>query len=283
MNAHTEEQRVRRRPCARPDLCRGRRWGPHRLPGGAAPPAPASARRRPHPAATSLMPVDYRNLAGLDGESRVADGVPIAAYDRVVRIAGWAWILSTAILVSASGLWADRQGAILAILGLAGLFILVAHDLLPGPPRPGQVHRRGHRLDRLRDAHRAAHRRSPEPVLLRVRPDRPRCRAGRSSPRHCHAGRARRGELCRRDRGRPPAGWPRRRRDRGRRRQPARAGPARLRGDGGRERAAAVPRGGCAALYDRCSHGPREPGPPDRGGRARDRPGDAIRPRLLAS
>jgi diguanylate cyclase len=61
----------------------------------------------------------------------VADGVPIAAYDRVVRIAGWAWILSTGILVAASGLWTDRQGAILAILGIAGLFVLVAHDLLP--------------------------------------------------------------------------------------------------------------------------------------------------------
>ncbi len=88
---------------------------------------------RPRPAATSLMPIDYRNLAALDEEPGVADGVPIAVYDRVVRIAGWAWILSTAILVSASGLWADRQGAILAILGLAGLFVLVAHDLLPGP------------------------------------------------------------------------------------------------------------------------------------------------------
>ncbi len=88
---------------------------------------------RPRPAATSLMPIDYRNLAALDGDPGVADGVPIAVYDRVVRIAGWTWILSTTILVSASGLWADRQGAILAILGLAGLFILVAHDLLPGP------------------------------------------------------------------------------------------------------------------------------------------------------
>ena len=88
---------------------------------------------RPRPAAASLMPIDYRNLAALDGDPGVADGVPIAAYDRVVRIAGWAWILSTAILVSASGIWADRQGAILAILGLAGLFVLVAHDLLPGP------------------------------------------------------------------------------------------------------------------------------------------------------
>ena len=68
---------------------------------------------RPHPAASSLASIDYRALTSLDGDAGVADGVPIAAYDRVVRIAGWAWILST------------------AILGIAGLFVLVAHDLLP--------------------------------------------------------------------------------------------------------------------------------------------------------
>jgi len=86
---------------------------------------------RARPAVASLAPLHYRALTALDGDMRVADGVPIAAYDRVVRIAGWAWILSTGILVSASGLWTDRQGAILAILGIAGVFVLVAHDLLP--------------------------------------------------------------------------------------------------------------------------------------------------------
>jgi diguanylate cyclase (GGDEF)-like protein len=70
-------------------------------------------------------------LTSLDRDAGVADGVPIAAYDRVVRIAGWAWILSTAILVSTSGLWQDREGAVYAILGIAGLFVLVAHDMLP--------------------------------------------------------------------------------------------------------------------------------------------------------
>jgi diguanylate cyclase (GGDEF)-like protein len=87
---------------------------------------------RPGPAVASLAPIDHRTLAALGGDAGVADGVPIAAYDRVVRIAGWAWILSTGILVSASGLWTDRQGTIFAILGIAGLFVLVAHDLLPG-------------------------------------------------------------------------------------------------------------------------------------------------------
>lgn len=86
---------------------------------------------RPRPLVASLAPIDYRTLTSLDGDAGVADGVPIAAYDRVVRIAGWAWIISTGILVSSSGLWADRQSAIFAILGIAGLFVLVAHDLLP--------------------------------------------------------------------------------------------------------------------------------------------------------
>jgi diguanylate cyclase (GGDEF)-like protein len=86
---------------------------------------------RPRALIPSLTPIDYRSVTARDGEADDADGVPIAAYDRVVRIAGWAWILSTGALVSTSGLWTDRQGAILAILGIAGLFILVAHDLLP--------------------------------------------------------------------------------------------------------------------------------------------------------
>ena len=86
---------------------------------------------RPNPAAASLVSIDFRALTSLDRDAGVADGVPIAAYDRVVRIAGWAWILSTAILVSTSGLWQDREGAVYAILGIAGLFVLVAHDMLP--------------------------------------------------------------------------------------------------------------------------------------------------------
>src|SRR5487761_2298088 len=93
-------------------------------------------RRPSRPAArartvASLTPQDYRGLTALDGDESGPDGVPIAAYDRVVRIAGWTWILSTGLLVLTSGLWTDREGAILPILGIAGLFVLVAHDILP--------------------------------------------------------------------------------------------------------------------------------------------------------
>lgn len=86
---------------------------------------------RARPPLAPLTPQDYRALTALDGDPRSPDGVPIAAYDRVVRIVGWAWILSTGLLVLTSGLWTDREGAILAILGIAGLFVLIAHDLLP--------------------------------------------------------------------------------------------------------------------------------------------------------
>ena len=86
---------------------------------------------RPRRALGSLASVDLGVLTSLDLDARAADGVPVSAYDRVVRVAGWAWILSTAILVSTSRLWPDREGALFAVLGIAGLFVLVAHDMLP--------------------------------------------------------------------------------------------------------------------------------------------------------
>ena len=75
--------------------------------------------------------LDIRAVTATDPESVIAGGVPIAAYDRVVRIASWAFILSTAVVVATTALWPDRQAAILAILGIGGLFVLVAHDVVP--------------------------------------------------------------------------------------------------------------------------------------------------------
>lgn len=66
------------------------------------------------------------------GEGEVHDdGVPIAAYDRVVRIASWTFILLTSTLVAVTGLWPDTEAAILVLLACAGVFVLVVHDLLP--------------------------------------------------------------------------------------------------------------------------------------------------------
>ena len=52
-------------------------------------------------------------------------------YDRVVRIVSWIFLLATTVIVAVSGLWPENQAVILVILALAGLFVLVVHDLLP--------------------------------------------------------------------------------------------------------------------------------------------------------
>lgn len=63
-------------------------------------------------------------LVGRPGEDR-------AAYDRLVRIVSWAFLLATAVIVGASGLWPETMPSIFVLLGLAGAFILLVHDLLP--------------------------------------------------------------------------------------------------------------------------------------------------------
>ena len=60
-----------------------------------------------------------------------ADGVPAGAYDRVVRVVSWVFILATSTIVAVTGLWPDTRPAIFALLAGAGLFVLVVHDLLP--------------------------------------------------------------------------------------------------------------------------------------------------------
>ena len=59
------------------------------------------------------------------------DGVPSGAYDRVVRIVSWVFILATSTIVAITGLWRDTQPSIFALLALAGIFVLIVHDLLP--------------------------------------------------------------------------------------------------------------------------------------------------------
>ena len=57
--------------------------------------------------------------------------VPPGAYDRVVRVVSWVFILATSTIIAVTGLWRDTQPAIFTLLGAAGLFVLVVHDLLP--------------------------------------------------------------------------------------------------------------------------------------------------------
>jgi diguanylate cyclase len=75
--------------------------------------------------------LDLHAMAALDPSSVLGDGVPAAAYDRVVRVASWAYLLSTAVVVYATGLWPAAEDPLLLVLAIGGVFILVAHDLLP--------------------------------------------------------------------------------------------------------------------------------------------------------
>jgi diguanylate cyclase (GGDEF)-like protein len=59
------------------------------------------------------------------------DGVPATAFDRVVRVVSWAFILAVATIVAVSGQWPSTQTAIFVLLVLAGLFVLTVHDILP--------------------------------------------------------------------------------------------------------------------------------------------------------
>ncbi|HEY7971256.1 MAG TPA: GGDEF domain-containing protein [Candidatus Limnocylindrales bacterium] len=99
---------------------------------------PLLGRGRPHPAgATPIDPTDPRTaeMAAAFGADQVSLGEPTVvesgAYDRVVRIVSWVFILATSMIVALTGLWPETQTAILVLLASAGVFVLVVHDLLP--------------------------------------------------------------------------------------------------------------------------------------------------------
>jgi diguanylate cyclase (GGDEF)-like protein len=74
-------------------------------------------------------------LAALNSDPQIdlgdPGGVPPGAYDRVVRIVSWVFILATSTIVAVTGLWSESHPAIFALLAAAGVFVLVVHDLLP--------------------------------------------------------------------------------------------------------------------------------------------------------
>ena len=76
-------------------------------------------------------------VAGIIDDPIDPDARP--AYDRVVRIVSWIFLMTTATIVAVTGLWPMTQPAILVLLAIAGLFVIVVHDLLPsdalGPGR----------------------------------------------------------------------------------------------------------------------------------------------------
>jgi diguanylate cyclase (GGDEF)-like protein len=59
------------------------------------------------------------------------DALPTVTYDRVVRVVAWAFIVAVSAIVAASGLWPATQTAIFVLMAIAGLFLLVVHELIP--------------------------------------------------------------------------------------------------------------------------------------------------------
>jgi hypothetical protein len=60
-----------------------------------------------------------------------SSGGPRRAYDRVVRIVSWGFIFATGAIVAVTGHWRETAPAIFLLLALAGVLVLVLHDLLP--------------------------------------------------------------------------------------------------------------------------------------------------------
>lgn len=91
----------------------------------------AKARSDDRPDPRSERAMAAAAAAGGGDDERAGDGVPTRAYDRVVRIASWVFLLAATTLVGVTGLWPQSQTAIFILLALAGMFVLVIHDLLP--------------------------------------------------------------------------------------------------------------------------------------------------------
>jgi diguanylate cyclase (GGDEF)-like protein len=94
------------------------------------PPArPAPARQTPR-APRQAAPVEQGSPSRAWSPVTEA-GVPTRTYERVVRIVAWVFLLTTAATVAITGLWPDTQAAVFVLLAVAGLFIIVVHELLP--------------------------------------------------------------------------------------------------------------------------------------------------------
>jgi diguanylate cyclase (GGDEF)-like protein len=66
-----------------------------------------------------------------DGGSASGSGIRLATYDRVVRIVSYAFILVTAIVVAAGGLWPDSAPAIYLLLLVGAGTVFVLHEMAP--------------------------------------------------------------------------------------------------------------------------------------------------------
>ncbi len=94
-------------------------------------PSLLAAQGRPADGAVDRSAFGLTAVTGTPPADFLANGQPALAYDRLVRVAGWAFIIVAMIVVVGGGFWVERQAAIVLLLALAGLVLLVAHDLLP--------------------------------------------------------------------------------------------------------------------------------------------------------
>jgi diguanylate cyclase (GGDEF)-like protein len=80
-----------------------------------------------------LTPERRAAEAAVIGTAELEDGAGalVQTYDRVVRVVTWAFLVTAAIIVGATGLWPDTQAAILLLLAFSGVAFLVVHELLP--------------------------------------------------------------------------------------------------------------------------------------------------------
>jgi diguanylate cyclase (GGDEF)-like protein len=85
----------------------------------------------PRPAVRPDQVLDAAAVIGGSEDEPHGPDSTTRAYDRIVRVVGWVFILATLVIVGVSGLWPENQAAILALLAMAGLFLLVVHDILP--------------------------------------------------------------------------------------------------------------------------------------------------------
>ena len=99
--------------------------------------SPLTSGKAADPLALNLEELDPGVLIG--GLAGQPSGQP-PTYDRTVRVVSWVFLLTTAVIVGASGLWPSAASQIFILLGLAGAFVLIVHDILPatalGAARP---------------------------------------------------------------------------------------------------------------------------------------------------
>jgi diguanylate cyclase (GGDEF)-like protein len=107
------------------------------IPGAGGPGAPSRIRNR-----QSLAPLVRARRSGdiWDDELNAVlrGSYAAAAVNRAVRVLSWSFILVILLIVAASDEWRDRRLAISGVLILAGVAVLIGHEILP-VPRPSST------------------------------------------------------------------------------------------------------------------------------------------------